>query len=139
MNDAGDEPPSIPMIEWKDEYLTGLKSIDYEHRVLINSINILCGQAAVGSTDDAVMALDRIFTLVEVHFVLEEKIMRDMDYPQYTVHKRDHDLMLDEIISIIDAAPTKDPAYIMPQLSKRAAGWFDNHLKTHDRALHSQL
>jgi len=139
MRNAGETAPQVEMIEWKDEYRTGLSSVDYEHEILINSINILCGLAAVDDNDEAAVALNRIFTLVEVHFVLEEKIMRDRNYSGYTDHKHDHDLLLDAITKIMDEVKDGDPAIIMPRLAKSAAEWFDNHLVTHDRAMYSHL
>jgi len=127
------------MIQWKDEYRTGFKSIDYEHETLIAAINVLCGEAALSDGDEVAMALGRIHTLIEAHFALEEKVMRDRNYPDYTEHKLDHDRLLDEILDIMEDAEAGDSTTTVPQLAERTAEWFGKHFATYDRALHGQL
>ncbi|MHA1597272.1 MAG: bacteriohemerythrin [Alphaproteobacteria bacterium] len=129
----------MAMIEWKDSYRTGFKSIDYEHETLIAAINDLYEHAAAGVGDGIAPALSQIHTLIEAHFALEEKVMRDQAYPDYTGHKIDHDRLLDEILDIMDDARVEDPAATGPRLGDRLTEWFGNHFSTYDRELHGRL
>ncbi|NQV47316.1 MAG: hemerythrin family protein [Rhodospirillaceae bacterium] len=128
----------MALLEWKDSYRTGIGSIDYEHENLISAINALYGEAE-GSADDQKLsrAIGEIHALIEAHFALEEKIMRDQKYPAYTEHKRDHDRLLDEILDIMDVVETDKGA--AASLGDNLHTWFGTHFSTLDRDLHKLM
>ncbi|MBT3237294.1 MAG: hemerythrin family protein [Rhodospirillaceae bacterium] len=129
----------MTIIEWKDDYKTGFKSIDYEHETLIVAINGLYEHAAANDNKKIAAALGEIHILIESHFALEEKVMRDQNYPDYVGHKNDHDRLLDEILDIMDAAEVEDPDATGTRLGERLSNWFGTHFSTYDRDLHGKL
>ncbi len=73
-----------------------------------------------------------------MHFVLEEKVMRELKYDQFDEHKEDHERLLDSIMNIIDEytdRPTLDETIFSEQLNS----WFFNHFKTKDARVHKFL
>ncbi len=135
---------NAPLIQWKKEYETGFPSIDFEHKTLIEGINDLYLRMTKGCWADEVSdRLGDIHALVESHFALEEKIMRDSRYPDYPLHKEDHDRLLEDIRDIMDAVPTdgdgEDEGPFRANLAEKIETWFATHFRTLDRDFHGKL
>lgn len=78
-------------LEWSDEYLTGIESIDADHQVLFRLVNELHEKMDAG-LDEAIVggALDALIDYVDVHFRREERLMQDSNYPDRVAHARQH-------------------------------------------------
>lgn len=128
----------MSVIEWKQDFKTGFPSIDYEHEHLIAAINGLADGISVDSPFDEVeFQLGGIHALVEAHFALEEKIMRDMKYLGYAEHKEDHDRLLDEIRDIMESVAADAAFDYRAALGERVGAWFGHHFRTLDPKLHA--
>ncbi len=84
------------MFLWKKEFELGIDSIDEQHKKLLeigNRINdLLC------SHDDGDDNYDEIYTVIEelkdytvYHFKTEENLFIKYKYPEYSIHKKEHD------------------------------------------------
>jgi hemerythrin len=129
----------MTLIEWKDEFCTGIPDVDFEHRQLVELINGLYAAMQRKEEPGRVMQfLGQIFARISVHFALEEKIMRDLHYDEYEDHKTDHEQLLDELRDIMDeyeeSATFSDEAF-----SRRIEHWFVQHFRTRDARLHRHL
>lgn len=126
----------MSVIEWKQDFKTGFPSIDYEHEHLIAVINSLADRISVDASFDEVDShLAEIHGLVEAHFALEEKIMRDLKYVGYAEHKEDHDRLLDEIRDIMESVAANAAFDYRAALGERVGAWFGNHFRTLDPQL----
>ncbi len=129
----------MALIEWKDEFNTGIPDIDHEHQELIGLINELYSRVAQGGSKEAVLDfLGEIDARISAHFALEEKIMRDRHYDQYQDHKADHERLLEEIRDIMDDCED-DAAFDRDAFAARLSAWFTDHFKTKDARLHKHL
>ena len=129
----------MSLIQWKPEFSVGNASVDHEHRELIELINNLHGKLRRGaSQDDVVEALGEIYAQISAHFALEEKIMRDAHYEDYTPHKTDHEALLDQLLDIMDGVEA-DGQYDEERLSSNLDHWFSEHFRSHDAKLHQRL
>jgi len=126
----------MALLEWKNDYATGIASIDYEHERLIVTINSMFEQTDTVPLGDT---LAEIHALVEAHFALEEKIMRDNRYADYVAHKQDHDRLLDDIRDIMDDVDMGHETNVDKNLQDRMQSWFGNHFATLDRDFHIKL
>jgi hemerythrin len=72
------------------------------------------------------------------HFALEEKIMRDAGYADYSPHKEDHESLLDQLADIIHSVEIGGE-FAEDELSSRLNHWFSEHFRTHDAKLHRRL
>lgn len=129
----------MELIEWKDEYLTGIKSVDHEHELLVQMINSLLQQLSDVDDAEAVLhALGEIHAHSQAHFALEEKVMLSHRYEGYKEHKADHEYLLDEVREMMDEY--EDTASIDAEnFSHRICQWFSGHFKKHDGVLHKKL
>ncbi len=128
----------MTLLEWKDDFQTGFKSIDFEHQNLITNINKIF-EGGESSKEKQLKALGEIHALIEAHFALEEKIMRDRRYPAYLPHKQDHERLLDEILDIMDAVEKNGELDTTMALRERLAAWFGVHFASLDKDLHTML
>lgn len=129
----------MSIIEWKDDYATGIAAVDHEHQELIELINSLHGQMQGEASRDQVMeALGEVFAQISAHFALEEKIMQDKNYRAFAEHKLDHETLLDELRDIMDSVD-EDGRFSADELSVDLDRWFSDHFRTHDAKLHKLL
>ncbi len=130
----------MTLVQWRDEYRTGIASVDYEHEALIQILNDLHAQLD-GSAEKQAVAnfLGEINTKISAHFALEEKIMRDCGYDQYADHKADHERLLDGIRDIMDDFDRDIYFRYEEVLAAHLRDWFTQHFKTRDARLHKML
>jgi len=120
-------------IEWREQFSTGIASVDHEHRELVALVNHVRAQLVAGSPADIVQArLGELHDAIAAHFALEERIMRERRYGGYAPHKEDHERLLDDIRDIMESH-VADPAAL---LAERLASWFGTHFRTFDAELH---
>ena len=126
----------MALIEWRDEYCTGFKGVDYEHEELIRQINSVYELIQDPTSKELVLdSLGEIYGSISAHFALEEQLMLRHEYDHYPEHRADHERLLDEIRDITDEFENStrlDDA----KLQQKLADWFQVHFKTHDSRLH---
>ena len=129
----------MALIQWKTKYSVGVASIDHEHQEMITLINDTYARMRapenVASID---YCLGEICNNIAAHFALEERMMRNTNFPEYTAHKADHEKLLDEIRELMDRF-IKDPQSGRQLLQNRLSDWFSNHFATFDARLHRRL
>lgn len=127
-----------PLLEWNDEYLIGVEELDFEHKDLFDRLNELHKELA--RHDDKAKiedCLGEIHARVSAHFALEEKFMRDTNFPNYEQHKREHDDFLDVIVEIIDEFRTDSELSYGDALEAQLQHWITHHITTSDQELSS--
>lgn len=130
----------MSIIEWRDEFSTGDRAVDHEHRELIELINTLYDSMIEGApTNETLDALGEVFVRISSHFALEEHEMREADYTDFAIHKESHEELLDEIRDIMDSYEIGAFASEREAFGAKLRNWFVNHFKTHDRKLHGVL
>lgn len=125
------------LIEWRDDFRTGIRSVDHEHEELIRTINDLHSNSSSHHDKGAVEAvLGDIHSGISAHFALEEKVMRDMAYGDYAAHKAEHETLLNGIRAIMEQVHA-DPAFdYRNTLANQLQHWFGDHFKGADAKLH---
>ena len=130
----------MPRLAWSDKFATGRPGMDHEHRQLIELIDGLLERMAGTCTRDLAREfLGEIYARISAHFALEEKVMREMKYDQYEIHKADHERLLDQIRDIMDQAVEDEGYCCCERLGRDLEDWFVVHFRTHDPRLHQEL
>ncbi|UCB54787.1 MAG: hemerythrin family protein [Thiotrichales bacterium] len=126
----------MALIEWRDDFCTGIQGVDHEHRQLIEQINAIYALIDDEADKDSVIdGLGDIYGSISAHFALEEKMMERHGYDHYEQHQADHERLLDDIRDITDEfenATDLDGDKFKQKLND----WFQLHFKTHDSRLH---
>jgi hemerythrin len=129
----------MALLEWRDEYSTGIEDVDDEHRDLIDIVNRL--HALMLATDSKLTVpafIDGLIKGVSAHFALEERIMDESGYPESARHREDHERLLDELREF-KAAFARAEEVDSVELAMRLEPWFSRHLIIHDLPLHRTL
>ncbi len=123
----------MPLLDWKDEFETGIVYIDYEHRRLVELINETCANLGPHSSDERVAeCLGDLYARICAHFALEERLMREKKYALYEVHKADHEKLLEEMRYMMDAFEAGACETCGKTLDDCLSAWFHKHFKTED-------
>ena len=128
------------LLEWKDAYRTGISSVDYEHKSLIELLNELYGNLRGEPGKREVLDfLGEVHAKIAAHFALEETIMREAGYDEYAAHKAEHEQLLDEISDIMEDVEKGHYQNYDEVLARHLRDWFGEHFKTKDARLHRVL
>ena len=135
-----DPSEPMPRVEWRDDFATGVASIDHEHRAMVGLLNLIFEKLETEADREAVADfLGEVHARIAAHFALEEQIMRQKEYDHYQDHKSDHERLLDDIRDIMDAHEDDTYAERKHVFADRLQGWFVEHFKTRDARLHKNL
>ena len=127
----------MSLIEWREEFCTGIDPVDYEHWELVDLINRLYASVGTTGQDAAVSGfLGDLHDAIAAHFALEEKLMVDRHYRGYAEHKADHERLLDELRDIMEAHDSGGFADCGGYLADRLEVWFMRHFHTLDMKFH---
>jgi len=125
-------------IEWRDEFRTGIDSVDHEHQELVNLVNKVLLQMDHDDPQPMIIeALGDLNAKIAAHFALEELIMRRASYVDYEPHKDDHERLLDEIRDIMDAYEDGEYVERRTDFISHLTSWFVTHFSTMDAKLHA--
>ena len=123
------------IIEWKDEYNTGIPLVDDAHRELVELINQLYEHLQTGHSGATVVDfLGELYATIKTHFVEEEEIMDSFKYDELDKHSNEHEQLLDEICQIMfdyQDGVVEDVQSLVERLDK----WFSVHFRTQDARL----
>jgi hemerythrin len=124
-------------IEWDKSLATGIKSIDYEHKMLIERLNAVIeaieknqGEGTIAKT------LDFLLDYTNFHFSNEEKFISTQGYPGLELQQKQHKQFKDSVNQLIldfqqDGA-VKD---IADRIRDFLFTWLINHIMEIDRQL----
>ncbi len=127
----------MALIEWRDEFCTGVEGVDYEHQQLIKQVNMIYEMINDNTDRDTVLdSLGDIYGSISAHFALEEQMMERHKYDHFKEHQADHERLLDDIQDISEAYE-KAEALDDEIFKQRLNDWFQIHFATHDSRLHA--
>ena len=79
------------LMEWKEEFETGVVKIDEQHKELIRLINQVHFEMAEGKEKSSLIILfEELFNYVMIHFATEEQMMKKYRYEEFENHQKQH-------------------------------------------------
>ena len=131
----------MTLIRWRDEYRTGIPSVDEEHKELVELINALTMELRgdLHTIENIENYLGEIHTKIAEHFALEERFMEDHSYSHYEAHKQDHERLLEELRHIMETFRHGSYLRFEQLLVQHLNDWFMVHFTTHDQLLHDEF
>ena len=77
---------------WDSRYSIGIDELDDHHRHLVDLLNSIYESFMTEATDvDLARIFDELTNYTQYHFIEEEALMQDWQYPDYANHKVLHD------------------------------------------------
>jgi hemerythrin len=126
-------------LQWCEAFSIGVDSVDFEHQELMDMINMIYAELENRrDVEEIKQTMGEVHAEISAHFALEERIMRHARYKEYDAHKNDHENLLDQIRTMMDAIEN-DPENALDVLTEALADWFRGHFVTFDARLHRGL
>ncbi len=123
------------LVQWRDDYRVGAKSVDDEHKALVDRINGLYDQLMVEEDPQAVATFfGGLINAITEHFLREERYMRKHGYDLLPQHREDYERLLDDIRTLIAEFDWNEEEG-RGDLATRLIGWLSDHFETHDARL----
>jgi len=120
---------------WKDQYSVGIEKIDHQHQHLFEIVNNLIDQSiSAGDTGLASETLKEMVNYAREHFATEETLMLQYDYPEYNLHKNQHEYFINTTaelaVSFMDNQKTTGG-----EITEFLILWLTNHILKTDMKL----
>jgi len=111
-----------------------LEFMNRDHAEFIALRDNLLGQLVAHSPAEAVNAsLDELLTHTQHHFAEEERLMREVNFPPFPVHKGEYDAVLKDMAARVENwKQDRDADALRAWLDKNVGDWFVNHVSTMD-------
>jgi hemerythrin len=123
----------IPFIVWKEEYSVGHKKLDNQHKTILNVINRLYKNIQKDIASEEIKnILWELTQYAKNHLVYEEEIMREIGFPDLTVHKKFHQSYIDNTDNLVRKFRASDPD-IAFETMKFLKNWWVEHIVSMDK------
>jgi hemerythrin len=122
------------LLHWDHSFLVNFEIIDTQHKGLVDMTNELILGCESGQVTQDVLFIKTLRKAVEyaqVHFTTEEKYMRQVNYPDFAVHKKEHEAFVSEVAKQLKAFEENrnDPAVLVGFLKD----WLFTHIAVSDK------
>ncbi len=122
-------------IQWTEDIAVGVVKIDNQHKELFARINALfeaCNQGKGTTEIGRTVAFLEEYT--ETHFNTEEQYMVKTKYPDYELHKEQHDIFRKNLSDIKRRLDKEGPGiHIVIMINNLVIDWLRNHIRTFDK------
>lgn len=123
----------IEKLIWKDEYNTGIGSIDAQHKRLAEFTNRLIDAKGSDMEGDAFRTvLTEAVDYVREHFSYEEQILARYQYPRFEEHKKQHADFVKKVFKNIKDFESRD-SFDTDALIDFFKTWLVHHILKSDR------
>jgi hemerythrin len=125
--------------KWSPEYSVNIKTIDDQHRELVNILNRLFVAVSKREGDKAIAGiLDALVTYTQTHFALEERLMQQAKYKDFDAHKVEHQKLLNQLDQLCKKHLVEEKAIYFEMLSFLKT-WLKEHIQGVDTKYSSAL
>ena len=120
---------------WSEHFVVGIRSIDEQHKRLIEKIDELSAAMWAGQGRSKLAPLLKFLEgYVFEHFFAEERIMRSHGYPKFEEHKRLHDQFKRELSALSqDLSATNNTSLLAIQVERQLSDWLVQHILGRDK------
>ncbi len=116
----------LPMVA-----MPSMNDIHLEELIIINKISEAIEQKNIETLD---ALLEEMLAHTIEHFVFEEEMMREKQFPAYEIHKGEHDRVLGEFRQVITAwKKDRDLDILANYVNVILPSWMIQHIQTMDK------
>ena len=131
----------MDLYKWDKSLETGHEKIDEQHKQLFETLDTIIEETEQGrGKDEIYKTLDFLNQYTIMHFMTEEKLQKESEYPDYPTHKKYHDdfrATVKELTNtLIEKGPHKE---LIDNAVKTVGDWLITHIKINDIKLGAYL
>ena len=117
---------------WKDDYSIGIKTIDEQHKKLIEIAGKLEDMLHTGESldyyDYIIEAINELKEYTEYHFRYEEEKLKEFNYPELEEHRIQHLYFVNRIGKLAMKDIDNDQLEVISETLDFLARWFFSHI-----------
>jgi hemerythrin len=119
---------------WDESLITGHRIIDEQHEQLFTMlINLINASSQGAGKNEMYATLDFLSEYAVMHFKLEEDLQIEYGYPDYPLHKQQHDDFKTTVNNLINNIQSKEPEKeLIDVVVKTVGDWLITHIKGSD-------
>ncbi|MFN3505075.1 MAG: bacteriohemerythrin [Caldimicrobium sp.] len=123
----------MPFMEWSDRLVTGVKEADEQHKKLVGLINDLYDAMKAGKGKEVTdKILDELVKYAGYHFNTEETLMSKYAFPEFAIHKSEHEAFKAKIKEFLDKK-AKGEATLSIEIMTFLKDWLIKHIMGTDK------
>jgi len=129
---------SIEIFPWNNNFNTGLRTIDDQHKNLVRLLNQLASHGALNSDVPTLnIIFDELANYAKYHFHAEEAIWHKYlpEDPREVMHKEEHDSFISTLHRLKNEEPTKSVDRIVEEILIFLTRWLVSHILQEDMYL----
>ncbi|NOU20062.1 MAG: hemerythrin family protein [Bacteroidales bacterium] len=120
-------------IVWTDTLSVKIKSIDDQHKKLIDMINDFYDNINKNSNNELIIKLvDGMKKYTVMHFSMEERYMVQYKYPHYEQHKKEHEQFIAKV-NALEEKLKQGKMIVSFEITSFLKDWLKNHIQTVDK------
>jgi hemerythrin len=118
----------MPAIAWDDSYLIGIPRCDEQHKHLVLLLN-QAHDAFVNNSEahDVPWLLNELIDYATYHFIAEEKWMSASRFPDFNMHKAEHDAFSKQVGIMYQKYSNNDPL-VLSEIFSFLNDWLMTHI-----------
>ena len=120
-------------VEWSRDLSVGIEEIDDQHKVLVDLVNEMHEAIHQRRGRDVVRrVLAKLAEYTRIHFAVEESLMCILGYPDYEIHKEQHEQLIRHMSALqnkVDSGKTAIGFELMHFLKV----WLTRHIMASDK------
>ena len=130
-------------LTWREDWAHGIDWVDRDHQEMVRRLNLLaetcdclpddptrvdprCAERLLG-------ALDALIEHNRRHFQAEEAFLRQIGFPGYEEHRREHVMQMAEFMDLRRDLAADPPLPLGTEILDEFKHWFFNHVLAEDR------
>jgi hemerythrin-like metal-binding protein len=123
----------MALINWDDSLSVKINSIDDQHKKLIAMINDFYDGISKRSSQESVLKLIlEMKNYTVVHFTNEEKIMKQVNYPDFDSHKKLHEHFVAKVVEL-ETKIKAGKLVVSLEITTFLKDWLKNHIMIVDK------
>lgn len=126
----------MAFINWGKSHLTKHKTIDTEHKAIIEIINAM--HERLTQKKEVKKLLYSLYKNMELHMENEKELMLSTGYKNFFSHNQEHEQFLRKMKELVEEVKAKEETVTFTFLES-CRDWLTNHLELKDRKLTKHL
>jgi hemerythrin len=123
---------SVGFITWNRVCIVGVRAMDQQHAVLMDTLNDLRVAVTQGAAHDRISKeLRRLLDFTAMHFASEERLLVQQGFPAAVEHRQAHERMMDQMHHVAQRAGHLGNTELQPLIGFLRA-WFVDHIEQLD-------
>src|SRR5579863_52964 len=97
--------PAVGLLTWNRVSSVGVRAMDLQHGVLMDTIHEIRQAVVQGAGRERVTReLSRLVEFTRQHFLSEERLLEQMDFPALDLHREAHTRLLEKLQRLLESA-----------------------------------